>query len=83
MSNNAHPNEDDHQEEEEDESQLQEEDIVEVYEDDDDHPMDEDDDEDNSKYDGEIIIGGPGPGEDDDMGDEIQMEDNSWASTCK
>ncbi|WVO20315.1 uncharacterized protein IAS62_001609 [Cryptococcus decagattii] len=62
--------------------QLQEDDVVEIVEDDGEIPMDEDDD-DNAKYDAEIIIGGPGPGEEDFMMDEEEDEgeqraDNSW-----
>lgn len=61
-------------------SQLNEEDIVEVHEDDDDQPMDDDDD-DNEKYDGEIVIGAPMPGEEEAM--ENMYEDNTLGSTCK
>lgn len=67
----------------EDDHELAEEDIVEVHElDDDDEPMDDDDD--NAQYDGEIIIGGPGPGEEEEMmeAEEQRPEDNSWGSTC-
>lgn len=66
--------------EEEDDAQLNEEDIVEVHEDDDDQPMDEDDD-DNEKYDGEIVIGAPMPGEEEAM--ENMYEDNTLGATCK
>ncbi|ORY35834.1 WD40-repeat-containing domain protein [Naematelia encephala] len=71
-----------HEHEEED-PVLQDEDIVEVYneEDDDNVPMDEDDD-DNAQYDGEIIIGGPGPGEEEEMMDMERHEDNSWGVTA-
>jgi ribosome assembly protein SQT1 len=44
--------------------------------------MDDDDDEDNSKYDGEIIIGAPGPGEEGYEDEEVH-EDNSWGATSK
>lgn len=60
---------------EDEEPNLDEDDIIEVHEDEGDEPMD-DDDEDNTGYDGEIIIGGPGPGEEEDM--ETLREDNSW-----
>lgn len=76
-------------EEEEDEPQLNEEDIVEVHEDDDDQPMDDDDDEDhamdgqdddedNSKYDGEIVIGAPQPGEEEAL---AALDDNTLGAT--
>ena len=77
-------------EEEEDDPQLNEEDIVEVHEDDDDQPMDDDDDEDhamdgqdddedNSKYDGEIVIGAPQPGEEEAL---AALDDNTLGATC-
>lgn len=69
---------------EDDDPQLEDEDIVEVHEDDDDQPMDEDDDDDdNEKYDGEIVIGAPMPGEEEALADMEQMyEDNTLGSTC-
>ncbi|OWZ73986.1 hypothetical protein AYX14_00473 [Cryptococcus neoformans] len=70
-----------HEEDQLQDAQLQEDDVVEIVEDDGDIPMDEDDD-DNDKYDAEIIIGGPGPGEEDLMMNEEdegeQRADNSW-----
>jgi ribosome assembly protein SQT1 len=72
-----HPN-DGHEHE-----QLEEEDIIEVVEDEGEgyEPMDDDDD-DNAKYDGEIVIGAPMPGEegyeDEEMGERVEREDNSW-----
>jgi ribosome assembly protein SQT1 len=66
---------------EQDDSELNPEDVIEVVEDDGDEPMD-DDDEDNENYDGEIIIGGPGPGEEDEyMDEEVHGEDNSWGAS--
>ncbi|WRT70543.1 uncharacterized protein IL334_007541 [Kwoniella shivajii] len=79
MSSQQHHEEDDH---DHDDPNLDEEDIVEVVEDEGDEPMDDEDD--NEQYDGEIIIGGPGPGEDDMvMDDEGEMrEDNSWGASA-
>lgn len=75
------------QELEDDDPQLEDEDIVEVHEDegDGDQPMDEDDDDDdNEKYDGEIVIGAPMPGEEEALADMEQMyEDNTLGSTCR
>ncbi|WVQ85788.1 hypothetical protein IAT38_007955 [Cryptococcus sp. DSM 104549] len=89
----SHTHEHDH---EHDDPQLNDEDIVEVLEDDGDAPMDEDDDGEDSlqlvpddgtgEYDGEIVIGGPMPGEEDEMmedGEEGEKrDDNSWAATA-
>ena len=85
-----------HEEDLEDEEvRLDDEDIVEVHEDDGDQPMDEDDDDDdeggdgdsdgnNDKYDGEIVIGAPQPGEEEALADMERMyEDNTLGSTCK
>lgn len=67
-----------------DEDHLEEEDIIEVVEDEGDEPMDDDDD-DNDKYDGEIIIGAPMPGEEEemmrDMENQVVQEDNSWGAS--
>jgi hypothetical protein len=67
-----------------DEDHLEEEDIIEVVEDEGDEPMDDDDD-DNDKYDGEIIIGAPMPGEEEemmrDMENQVGQEDNSWGAS--
>lgn len=76
-----------HEEDQLQDPQLQEDDVVEIVEDDGEIPMDEDDD-DNDKYDAEIIIGGPGPGEEDFMMDEEEDEgeqraDNSWGVNGK
>lgn len=75
-----------HEEDQLQDAQLQEDDVVEIVEDDGDIPMDEDDD-DNDKYDAEIIIGGPGPGEEDLMMNEEdegeQRADNSWGVNGK
>ncbi|WWC72451.1 uncharacterized protein I206_106413 [Kwoniella pini CBS 10737] len=78
MSSEQHHEEQDH---EQDDAQLGEEDIVEVVEDEGDEPMDDDDD--NEQYDGEIVIGGPGPGEEDMvMTEDGEMrEDNSWTAS--
>ncbi|WWC92134.1 uncharacterized protein L201_007088 [Kwoniella dendrophila CBS 6074] len=77
--------EEDH-ENDQDDVQLGDEDIVEVVEDSDDERMGDGDesDGDNDKYDGEIIIGGPGPGEEDmEMDGEGEMrEDNSWGASA-
>lgn len=66
---------------------LDADDIIEVHEDDgEDVPMDEDDDEydgptgmvpddGQGPYDGEIVIGGPGPGEEEEA---MAAMDNSW-----
>jgi ribosome assembly protein SQT1 len=83
----SHPEEMDphHQHEEEDEQdhELNEDDVVEVVEDEGDEPMD-DDDEDNDKYDGEIVIGAPMPGEEEELEQmEQMMEDNTLGMTCK
>ena len=77
---NAHQHDLDpeHQHEEEDEHELAEDDVVEVVEDFGDEPMDDDDD-DNEKYDGEIVIGAPQPGEEEAM---EMMEDNTMGATC-
>ena len=77
--------------EEEQDHELNDEDIVEVIEDEgdepmddeDDEPMDEEDDDDNEKYDGEIVIGAPMPGEEEELANmEQMMEDNTLGSTC-
>lgn len=77
---------------EEDDVQLAEDDVVEVVEDDGpgDEPMSDDE---FGGYDGEIVIGAPAPGEEEeymrsiekgeDMGDVETMEDNSWSATCE
>ncbi|WWD20585.1 hypothetical protein CI109_105061 [Kwoniella shandongensis] len=88
-SHNHHEDEDEHEHEhEQPDVELEDEDIVEVVEDEGDEPMD--DDSDNEQYDGEIIIGGPGPGE-EEMYEEMmreqqegaeQREDNSWGSSA-
>ncbi|KAK8850403.1 hypothetical protein IAR55_004321 [Kwoniella newhampshirensis] len=79
----------DHHEEEDEhpDVELEDEDIVEVVEDEGDEPMD--DDSDNEQYDGEIIIGGPGPGEEEMMEEMMreqqegeQREDNSWGASA-
>ncbi|OCF78470.1 ribosome assembly protein SQT1 [Kwoniella mangroviensis CBS 8886] len=82
MSSQQHHGEDHEHEQEHDEGQFGEEDIVEVVEDEGDEPMDDDDD--NEQYDGEIIIGGPGPGEEDMVMDEEgeMREDNSWGANA-
>jgi hypothetical protein len=74
-----HPQEHEH-EHEEDDHELAEDDVVEVVEDFGDEPMDDDDDDDNEKYDGEIVIGAPQPGEEEAM---EMMEDNTMGATCK
>lgn len=78
----SHPGDLEH--EEDDNAQLNDEDIVEVHEDnDDDQPMDDEDDDDNEKYDGEIVIGAPMPGEEEALADmENMYEDNTLGSTC-
>lgn len=68
------------QEHEDDDAELNEEDVVEVVEDEGDEGMDEDDD-DNDKYDGEIVIGAPMPGEEEEM--EQMLEDNTLGATCR
>jgi hypothetical protein len=73
-----HPQEHEH-EHEEDDHELAEDDVVEVVEDFGDEPMDDDDDDDNEKYDGEIVIGAPQPGEEEAM---EMMEDNTMGATC-
>jgi hypothetical protein len=46
--------------------------------------MDDDDDDDNEKYDGEIVIGAPMPGEEEELANmEQMMEDNTLGSTCQ
>lgn len=86
-----------HHEHEEDDAHLSEDDIVEIHDDDDgDEPMDEDEGEfvndgeesdgDNAKYDGEIVIGEPQPGEEQEEWERMQAEaagreDNSWGVT--
>ena len=77
----SHPTDRDHEEDIEADGHLSEEDIVEVHDDSGDEPMEDDDD--NAAYDGEIIIGGAGPGEDDTemMGEEGNgVQDNSWGA---
>lgn len=78
--------------EEEQDHELNDEDIVEVIEDEgdepmddeDDEPMDEEDDDDNKEYDGEIVIGAPMPGEEEELANmEQMMEDNTLGSTCE
>ena len=60
---------------------LMQEDIIEVHEDSGDERM-EDEEDDNTGFGGEIIIGGPGPGEDDaEMytgQEDAAKQDNSW-----
>jgi hypothetical protein len=69
--------------EEEQDHELNDEDIVEVIEDEGDEPMDDEDDDDNEKYDGEIVIGAPMPGEEEELANmEQMMEDNTLGSTC-
>ncbi|WVQ95588.1 hypothetical protein IAU59_002685 [Kwoniella sp. CBS 9459] len=72
------------QEQDHDESLVGEEDVIEVVEDEGEgfEPMDDEDD--NAQYDGEIIIGGPGPGEEDMLMDEEaeHREDNSWGASA-
>ncbi|CAD6569410.1 MAG: hypothetical protein TREMPRED_005220 [Tremellales sp. Tagirdzhanova-0007] len=62
---------------------LMQEDIIEVHEDSGDERM-EDEEDDNTGFGGEIIIGGPGPGEDDaEMytgQEDAAKQDNSWGS---
>lgn len=67
----------------EEDVQLDEDDVVEIVEDDGPagEPMDDDDDE-FGGYDGEIVIGGPGP-EDEDMEEVDQIEDNSMGASCE
>ncbi|WVR08463.1 hypothetical protein IAU60_005518 [Kwoniella sp. DSM 27419] len=90
-----HQHEHEHEHGEHDESQLDQEDIVEVLEDEGDEPMDDDmevtaidddDEDDDRQYDAEIVIGGPGPGEEDEMmgeeGEGEQREDNSWGASA-
>jgi hypothetical protein len=72
-----HEHEHDHDEDED--AELNDEDVVEVIEDEGDEPMDDDDD--NDKYDGEIVIGAPMPGEEEEM--EQMMEDNTLGATCR
>ena len=81
----------------EDDVQLQDEDVVEVHEDDGEEFMDEDiegefqadeegyeSDGDNAKYDGEIVIGAPMPGEEEAMAlEQGYREDNSWGVSCE
>jgi ribosome assembly protein SQT1 len=70
--------------EEEQDHELNDEDIVEVIEDEGDEPMDDEDDDDNEKYDGEIVIGAPMPGEEEELANmEQMMEDNTLGSTCQ
>jgi ribosome assembly protein SQT1 len=75
--------------EEEQDHELNDEDIVEVIDDEGDEPMDDyddddDDDEDNEKYDGEIVIGAPMPGEEEELANmEQMMEDNTLGATCE
>ena len=86
MSNHAQPRQQEQElEHDEDDTHLSPDDVIEVHEDEEgDEPMDEDGDEyesdgDNAKYDGEIIIGAPGPGEEEAMMEEMGVrEDNSW-----
>lgn len=70
--------------EEEQDHELNDEDIVEVIDDEGDEPMDdEDDDDDNENYDGEIVIGAPMPGEEEELANmEQMMEDNTLGATC-
>lgn len=78
--NEEHDHEHGHQHEQEQENEefLGEEDVIEVHEDDGDEPMDDDDD--NAQYDGEIVIGAPMPGEEEEM--ELMQEDNSLGASC-
>jgi len=71
--------------EEEQDHELNDEDIVEVIDDEGDEPMDdEDDDDDNENYDGEIVIGAPMPGEEEELANmEQMMEDNTLGATCE
>ena len=71
--------------EEEQDHELNDEDIVEVIDDEGDEPMDDDDDDDdNDKYDGEIVIGAPMPGEEEELANmEQMMEDNTLGATCE
>ncbi len=68
----------DHDQDELDDAHLSEEDIVEVHDDSGDEPMDDDDD--HAGYAGEIIIGCPGPGEEDMEAEQEngRVQDNSW-----
>lgn len=78
-------------EHEDDDVQIGADDIVEVVEDDGPggEPMEDDDDE-FGGYDGEIVIGGPGPDDDMEGMEEMegmdgmeQTEDNSLAASCE
>ena len=72
------PEDPDHEEDLDANGHLFEEDVVEVHDDSGDEPMmDEDDD---AAYDGEIVIGGPSPGEEemDHQGELGGVQDNSW-----
>jgi ribosome assembly protein SQT1 len=74
--------------EEEQDHELNDEDIVEVIDDEGDEPMDDydddDDDDDNERYDGEIVIGAPMPGEEEELANmEQMMEDNTLGATCE
>jgi len=78
----SHSHEHDSDPEEQD-HELNEEDVVEVIDDEGDEPMDDDDDDDNEKYDGEIVIGAPMPGEEEELEQmEQMMEDNTLGATC-
>ena len=82
MSRNSNGNADDESDEDLGaDDRLMEEDVIEVHEDSGDERMDDEED-DNTGFDGEFIIGGPGPGEEDAemfTGDEnAAMQDNSW-----
>jgi ribosome assembly protein SQT1 len=75
--------------EEDEEFSLNDEDIVEVHDDSgDDEPMDDDDDDDDDggaqDYGGEIVVGAPQPGEEEElMGEGGVREDNSWGATSE
>lgn len=67
-----------------DDVELRDEDVVEIVEDDGPAGEPMDDDDDLAGYDGEIVIGGPGP-DDEDMEEveQIEIEDNSWGGSCE
>jgi ribosome assembly protein SQT1 len=75
--------------EEDEEFSLNDEDIVEVHDDSgDDEPMEDDDDDDDDggaqDYGGEIVVGAPQPGEEEElMGEGGVREDNSWGATSE
>jgi len=72
-------------EHDENDVQLNEDDVVEIVEDDGPGGEPMDDDDEFGGYDGEIVIGGPGPDDEDmeGMEDVDQIEDNSWGASCE